>query len=95
MPSVPERREALRRLLEATGRAHHGAFAGPDPDWARWYAASMYEALLPLLTSNPTVEDVASWLARAEERYRATGSDEPWPVRYAEWFLAWDAAPGD
>ncbi|MEN8115174.1 MAG: hypothetical protein ABFS21_12400, partial [Actinomycetota bacterium] len=58
----------------------------------RWYTEWMYGQLLPLLTSDPSVDDVEAWLVRSDERYRAEEPEGSWPGAYAAWILEWDGS---
>jgi hypothetical protein len=51
----------------------------------------MYGQLLPLLNSEPSVDDVEAWLVRADARIRSEGHEGSWPGLYADWFIQWDA----
>ena len=81
----------LRHLFAAAGRAHHAVFGGPNEGWARWYAEWMYGEALKILTSDPSIEQVETWLVDADARYRSEEPEGTWPGNYADWFLAWDA----
>ena len=85
-----DRQTELRHLLAATAHAHHEATGGENPDWARWYAESMYDELMGILNAQITVQTVEGWLVWADEKYQALETDESWPRWYAMWFLEWD-----
>ena len=76
----------VARLFQATGQAHHDAFAvtdGDDPDWPEWYAG--YLLLLPLselLGVSLGREAIAADLLRSE------AATAEWSRYYADWFLA-------
>ena len=82
--SDQERVEALARLIDAAGQAHHDAIGGADPQWPMWYADQMYPAVLEHVDSNPTVDELAQWLAEADELHRATAPEAPWAKAYAD-----------
>ena len=85
-----KRESKLRHLFGAAGRAHHAVYGGPNAGWARWYAEWMYGELLRLLDSKPSVDQVESWLVRADQRFNAETPEGTWPGHYATWFLKWD-----
>lgn len=80
----------IRHLLVGAAHAHHAVYGGPSDTWARWYAEWMYGQLLPLLTSDPSVDIVEGWLTVADERYRSEEPEGSWPGHYAGWIMAWD-----
>jgi NAD(P)H-hydrate epimerase len=86
-----EERE-LADLIEATGRAHHAAFAasdGADPDWAIWYAGHLQATVRDRLGSIPSRSELTYLLVAAERAYALAGDDRgEWPVFYARLILA-------
>ncbi|MFO7548002.1 MAG: hypothetical protein R6X29_03865 [Acidimicrobiia bacterium] len=42
---------------------------------------------MAIVGGDPTVEQVAEWLRRADESHRAQAPDDPWPAFYARWIL--------
>ncbi len=82
------RLDELTDLLEATGEAHHAAFAetdGGDPEWASWYAAYLQAHLGDRLGRWLTRSELTYLLIRAERE--ATAGDEPWSRAYARTIL--------
>ena len=75
---------ALARLIDAAGQAHHEAIGGADPEWPEWYANQMYPAVLAHVDSNPSVDEVAQWLAEADELHRTAAPEAPWAEFYAD-----------
>ncbi len=75
------------RLLGSAGRAHHAEFGGPNPGWSEWYAAFIHPTVAEHVGFEPTVEQVAEWLRRADEAHRANAPDDSWPQFYARWIL--------
>jgi NAD(P)H-hydrate epimerase len=86
-----EERE-LARLIAATGRAHHAAFAasdGVDPDWAVWYAGHLQATVWDRLGDVPTRSELTYLLVAAERAYAEAGDDRgDWPAFYARYMLA-------
>jgi hypothetical protein len=82
-----DRARRLSRLLGAAGRAHHAEFGGPSSRWPEWYAARIHPEIVAIVGGDPTVEQVAEWLRRADESHRAQAPDDPWPAFYARWIL--------
>jgi len=82
----------LRHLLVGAAKAHHAVHPGPSDTWATWYAEHIYGAVLPLTTSNPSLETLIGWLTDAEARFAAEHLEDVWPDHYATWILEWDAA---
>jgi NAD(P)H-hydrate epimerase len=89
---VPE----LARLIAATGRAHHAAFAasdGYDPDWAMWYAGHLQAVTWGRLAADGSVvprAELTYLLVAADRAYRAAGETTrgSWPDFYARYLLA-------
>ena len=77
------------RLLGGAGRAHHEVFGGPNPGWPQWYAEHLHPDIAEHVGHQPTVEEIADWLQRADEQHRAEAADRPWPYYYAELILGW------
>ena len=87
--TIPE----LARLIAATARAHHAAFAasdGFDPDWAIWYAGHLQATVWDRLGSFASRAELTYLLIAAERAYKA--ADEAargaWPESYARHLLA-------
>ena len=82
----------LSRILAATGRAHHAAFAasdGADPEWAQWYASHLQATVWDRLGSIPTRGELTYLLIAAERAYATAGDDRgSWPDSYAAYILA-------
>ncbi|MEK6719702.1 MAG: hypothetical protein AABZ33_03410 [Chloroflexota bacterium] len=81
----------LARMIAATGRAHHAAFAasdGADPEWALWYAGHLQATVWDRLGSIPTRGEL-TYLLIAAERAHATAGDGrgDWPAFYAGYIL--------
>ena len=75
------------RLLGSAGRAHHAEVGGPNPGWPEWYAAFVQPSIAEHVGFEPTTEQVADWLRKADEAHRAESPDSPWPAFYARWIL--------
>jgi NAD(P)H-hydrate epimerase len=79
------------RLIAATGRAHHAAFAasdGVDPDWALWYAGHLQATVWDRLGSVPSRAELTFLLVAAERAYGAAGDERgDWPTFYARYIL--------
>lgn len=82
--------EGLVELLKRTARAHHEATGGVNPAWAEWYAERMIDDLKSLSEREVKVDQLSSWLADADRRYRAESPGMSWPRAYASWFLEED-----
>lgn len=79
--------EELKELLKATARAHHEATGGTSAAWAEWYAEHLRDSIGSLIGANPSVEEIAAWLAAADIEYRAEERDVSWPRYYARFIL--------
>jgi hypothetical protein len=79
--------ESLVTLLKQTARAHHEATGGVNPAWAEWYAEHMIEDLRNLSIKEMTTDELSTWLADADRRYRAETPEMSWPRAYATWFI--------
>jgi glutaredoxin len=82
--------ERLAALFEQTGQDHHEAFrdtGGEDPEWPLWYAEHLQDRLQPFLAAPLTRSRLVFCLIGADDEYRATESDVPWPQYYAHRFL--------
>ncbi len=81
----------LADAIEATGRAHHAAFAasdGADPEWALWYAAHLQTVIWDRLGAIATRSELTYLLIGAERAYKAADSDRgEWPPFYARFIL--------
>jgi NAD(P)H-hydrate epimerase len=84
--------DELARAIEATSRAHHGAFAasdGVDPDWALWYAGHLQATIWDRLGGVPSRSELTYLLVAAERAYATAGDDRgDWPAFYARHILA-------
>ena len=82
----------LARLIAATGRAHHAAFAasdGADPDWALWYAGHLQATVWDRLGSVPSRSELTYLIVAAERAYGEAGDGRgDWPTFYAGHILA-------
>lgn len=78
--------ELIGYLIE-TARAHHAATGGVNPQWAEWYAARAIDDVNGVISSEMSSEELASWLAEADERYRSEAPDMSWPKAYATWLI--------
>ena len=81
----------LAALIKQTGEAHHAAYAasdGVDPEWAMWYAAHFQTLVGDQLGRALTRSEIVYLLSLAQKRADETGSSTPWPLFYAEVFLA-------
>ena len=83
----------LARLIGATAKAHHAAFAesdGKDPDWAIWYAAHLQAAVWDRLGSLASRAELTYLLVAADRAYKAADetSRGRWPAFYAAYLLA-------
>ncbi|MBW2629784.1 MAG: hypothetical protein JRE45_19505 [Deltaproteobacteria bacterium] len=80
----------LAELFQQTGEAHHQAFLetdGDDPEWTLWHAEHLQDRLAPFLGAPLTRSRLVFCLIGADDEYRATESDVPWPEYYARRFL--------
>jgi NAD(P)H-hydrate epimerase len=81
----------LARLIAATGRAHHAAFAmsdGADPEWAEWYAAHLQATVWDRLGGIPSRSELTYLLVAAERAYGDAGDARgDWPHFYARFIL--------
>ncbi len=81
--------QALTKLFEETGKAHHQAFLatdGADPDWAIWYADYVFEPIGKLIDEDHTRTELTVAFVAAEAEHQARAPHEPWPQFYAEFF---------
>lgn len=74
--------------LVNTARAHHTATGGVNPQWSDWYAEHLVDDVNRILGTEKSVEELATWLAEADLRYRSEEQDMSWPKAYATWLLA-------
>ena len=79
--------DAVRHHLVRTAKAHHEATGGTNPAWAQWYAEYVVDDLNEALGSDMEVDDLASWLAEADRRYREEPQENSWPKAYAAWLM--------
>jgi hypothetical protein len=79
--------DQLDKLLRSAARAHHAEFGGPNPGWPEWYAEYIHPDIGEIVGFDPTVEEVADWLRRADELQRAEAPNDRWPPFYARWIL--------
>ena len=80
----------LTTLFEASGSAHHAAFAatnGEDEQWPAWYAHWLAPRLRAHLASVPAEALLAEELQQLDREYRTTAPAMPWPEYYAQWYL--------
>lgn len=82
-----EKVQQLDKLLRSAARAHHAEFGGPNPGWPEWYAEYVQPHIGEMVGFEPTVEQVAEWLKRADELQRADAPDDHWPPFYARWIV--------
>lgn len=75
----------VARLLESAGEAHHDVEEEPGHDWSLWYARYLLDhGITAHIGYQPDLDRLAGWLRVADERYRASAPDTPWPQFYAE-----------
>lgn len=82
--------EHLADLLQRTGDAHHGAYKatdGTDPEWANWYSGHLQALLGDSLGRPITRSEIVYLLCKAQMQQAADGSDEAWPLYYANLIL--------
>lgn len=80
--------EELVALLKKTARAHHEATGGINPDWAMWYAERLIEdGVNEPLDRDMTADELSSWLAEADRRYKREEPHMSWPRAYAKWLV--------
>ena len=79
--------EGLVELLKETARAHHKATGGVNPAWAEWYAEHMIDDLNNFSRKQMSIDELSSWLADADRRFRAETPEMSWPRAYANWIL--------
>ena len=82
--------DQLADLLKRTGDAHHAAYEatdGADPEWANWYSGHLQALLGDGLGRPITRSEMVYLLCKAEKQQAAEGSDEPWPLYYADLIL--------
>ena len=80
--------DALTEQFEATGHAHHAAFAatdGADENWAIWYAQYLRPRLREIGVDK-VEQDLVAWLVRTDDERDARADDVPWPAYYAKSF---------
>ena len=82
-------------MLDVTDSDRHhdlmGVLAGAarvNPHWADWYAEHLIEDINRLLGADKSVDELAGWLSRADERYRSEDPEASWPRAYADWLIA-------
>ena len=82
----------LAEMLQATGEAHHRAFAatnGEDPEWALWYAKHLlanaeFGSLVPKVFEE---HQLASALQNFDASFRAQTEEKSWALFYAHRLL--------
>jgi len=77
----------LGRLLGAVATEHHEATGGVSTRWAEWYAARLQGEIDSYVGFEPSADDITEWLRAANEKYRESEPDIPWPYFYAELIL--------
>lgn len=77
----------LGRLLGAVATEHHEATGGVSTRWAEWYAARLQGEIDSYVGFEPSADDITEWLRAADEKYRESEPDIPWPYFYAELIL--------
>lgn len=81
---------SIRSLLQATGRAHHQAFAdadGVDPKWAQWYGRHVCAALEGLVGKVIGAENLGLLLAEAERLHTDQDAQAPWETFYSHFLI--------
>ena len=73
--------------LVATAKTHHAVTGGVNPEWARWYAEHLIDDLSSVLSSEIEIDELADWLAEADDRYRSDPQTSSWPKAYAAWLI--------
>jgi hypothetical protein len=84
-----EKHEYLVALFDRAKQAHIDAFqetGGDDPDWPSWYAGYILADLERLFGAEYQAEEIANLFVRADQEYRASGSQESWMEYYARYF---------
>jgi hypothetical protein len=82
-------RETWTDLLAQVAQDHHVAFAdtdGEDPDWPAWYARRLQEKV-SAAEGEADEARLAGLLDEAAQRYKASGTTEPWPEFYAHFLV--------
>ena len=88
--SHSELRTTLADLFQATGKAHHVAFAatdGEDPDWPIWYADYLQKPLAAKAQMNLHKSNLIYCLMNADFERTARAPDAKWPEFYAAEFI--------
>jgi glutaredoxin len=83
-------RSTLTNLFQATGEAHHVAFAatdGADPDWPIWYADYLQEPLASQAQIKLHKSNLIYCLMNADFERTARAPDSKWPEFYADEFI--------
>ncbi len=83
--------DQLAALITKTGEAHHLAYEasdGVDPEWALWYSAHLQTLVGDRTGRQLTRSEIVYLFLTAQKRIDAVGSSTPWPLFYAEVFLA-------
>jgi hypothetical protein len=84
-------RTRLEAVLEATGPAHHAAFAetaGYDPEWAMWYARHTIAELREVLLRPDLTESRLVWaFVSADDAHSGQTTQVPWHRFYADRFI--------
>ena len=78
--------EIVGYLVE-TAKAHHAATGGVNPEWARWYAEHALDDLNSALSAEIEIDELADWLAEADDRYHNQPQTHSWPKAYAAWLI--------
>ena len=85
-----ELRSTLANLFQATGKAHHAAFAatdGVDPDWSIWYADYLQEPLASKAQMEFHKSNLIYCLMNADFEQTARAPDAKWTDFYADEFI--------
>jgi len=88
--SHSELRSTLADLFQATGKAHHAAFAatdGEDPDWSIWYADYLQGPLKSQADMSFHKSDLIYCLMNANFEQTARAPDSRWTEFYADEFI--------
>ena len=76
-------RDSIAEILAETGRAHHEAFDGEDPDWPIWYADYARDKLAETAGMELTKSQLIHCLMQADIEHQARSPESDWAGFYA------------
>ncbi len=83
---MPDLTDKLETLFIETGRAHHRATGGANPDWAIWYADYLFDKISAVVGEEISRSELIYSLVLLSKKQPVEAPEAKWPRYYAEYF---------